>query len=282
VGDAARSSSGAHAQVIGFGWPPWCAFVALQGGTRPLRIAVTPAPRQPSRVSIVQIQPPARRAVLREFCTAGFSAAWLRCAPFSVPVSKAVKLRFTLYSRGLAKHSSALRVLFSAVRKHLFRSTAQIMRHPPVDGLHHIENKLLKTEIVFLTLFPHEVQHTRSLTVSKVFPVGGESGAQTSSLRPSTELEVISESGDGSCWRPGTAVPRREGESSCISFPARRCWEGNQVWRPQRRQGLGSATLQVLDCRKTIGPRAGRNPAHGQSGRSDEPDGLPAANWQAC
>ena len=218
MGDAARRSSGTHAQVTGFGWPPWCALVALQGGTRQLRFGVSAAPRQPAQVSILQFQQPARRAVLREFCTADFSSAWLRCAPSSVPVSKAVKLRFTLYSWGLAKHSSVLRVLFSAVRKRLFRGTAQIMRHPPVDGRHYAENKPLKTAIVFLTLFLDEVQHTRSLTVSKVFPVGGESGAQTSSLRPSTELEVISESGDGSCWRPGTAVPRREGENSCISF----------------------------------------------------------------
>ena len=95
---------------------------------------------------------------------------------------------------------------------------AQNVRHRPVDGPHLIENKALKISNVFLTLFLVAVQQTRSLTVSKVFPVGGESGAQTSSLRPSTELEVISESGDGSCWRPGTAVPRREGENSCISF----------------------------------------------------------------
>ena len=103
---------------------------------------------------------------------------------------------------------------------------AQKVRHRPVDGLHSIENKALKISNVFLTLFLVAVQQARSLTVSKVVPVGGESGAQTSSLRPSTDLEVISESGNGSCWKPGTAVPRREGESLCISFLARRCGEG--------------------------------------------------------
>ena len=97
-------------------------------------------------------------------------------------------------------------------------TAAQNLRHTPVDELHLIENKGDKIANDFLTFFLVAVQQPRSLTVSKVFPVGGESGAQTSSLRPSTELEVISESGDGSCWRPGTAVPRREGENSCISF----------------------------------------------------------------
>jgi len=95
---------------------------------------------------------------------------------------------------------------------------AQVLWHPPVDELHSIENKGPKISNLFLTLSLVAVKQTRSLTVSKVFPVGGESGAQTSSLRPSTDLEVISESGNGSCWRPGTAVPRCEGESLCVSF----------------------------------------------------------------
>jgi hypothetical protein len=95
-----------------------------------------------------------------------------------------------------------------------FEGLAQKLRHRPVDELHLIENKGDKISNDLLTLFLVAVQQPRSLTVSEVFPVGGESGAQASSLRPSTDLEVISESSDGSCWRPGTAVPRRESESS--------------------------------------------------------------------
>jgi hypothetical protein len=165
----------------------------------------------------------------------------------------------------------------------VFQACAQRSRQGPVDELHSIENKAHKIEIVFLTLFLDAVQHTRSLTVSKVFPIGGESGARASSLRPSTDLEVISESGNGSCWRPGTAVPRREGVSSCISFPARRCLEGNQAWRQQRRQGLGSATLQVPACPQgNWAARRTQSGKFGQSGRTDQPDGMPAANWQTC
>jgi hypothetical protein len=122
---------------------------------------------------------------------------------------------------------------------------AQNVRHRPVDGPHLIENKALKISNVFLTLFLVAVQQTRSLTVSKVFPVGGESGAQTSSLRPSTDLEVISESGNGSCWRPGTAVPRREGESLCISFLARRCGEGT---KPDVRKATGPEPRKLFRC----------------------------------
>jgi len=149
-----------------------------------------------------------------------------------------------------------------------------------VDELHSAENTALINRIVFLTLLLGAVKHTRSLTVSKVFPVGGESGAQASSHRPSTELEVISESSDGSCWRPGTAVPRREGASSCISF--RHGGVGrNQVRRLQRRRSLRSASPQVLDFRERIGPTPEQS-GIGRSGRTDLPDGLPAANWQAC
>jgi len=136
---------------------------------------------------------------------------------------------------GVSSHSAEL----------LFTGTAPLLLHPPVDRLQLIENKLYKFSIVFLTLSWIAVKHTRSLTVSKVFPVGGESGAQASSLRPSTELEVISESSNGSCWRPGTAVPRREGESSCISFSARRCWEGT---KSGARKGDRAGRAQLFRC----------------------------------
>ncbi len=124
--------------------------------------------------------------------------------------------------------------------------TAQCAWHTPVDDLQPIENKSHRFTIVCLTLLLATVKHTCSLTVSKVFPVGGESGAQTSSLRPSTELEVISESGNGSCWRPGTAVPRREGESSCISFSARRCREGTKSGACKGGRACGAQLLRCL------------------------------------
>ena len=131
-----------------------------------------------------------------------------------------------------------------------------------MDELHSIENKADKICIVLLTLFLVAVQQARSLTGSKVFPVGGESGAQASSLRPSTELEVISESGNGSCWSmgrrsrgvraqalaspSGTAVPGGTKPGAC---------EGDRAWRAQ--------LFKVPDRRETIGPRAGGNPALG-------------------
>lgn len=147
------------------------------------------------------------------------------------------------------RSQSILRISRSSSFPHVFvsfiRASAQNLMHRPVDELHSIENKALKISNVFLTLFLVAVQQTRSLTVSKVFPVGGESGAQASSLRPSTELEVISESSNGSCWRPGTAVPRREGESSCISFSARRCWEGT---KSGARKGDRAGRAQLFRC----------------------------------
>jgi len=147
------------------------------------------------------------------------------------------------------RSQSILRISRSSSFPHVFvsfiRASAQNLMHRPVDELHSIENKALKISNVFLTLFLVAVQQTRSLTVSKVFPVGGESGAQTSSLRPSTDLEVISESGNGSCWKPGTAVPRREGESLCISFLARRCGEGI---KPDARKATGPEPRKLFRC----------------------------------
>jgi hypothetical protein len=86
--------------------------------------------------------------------------------------------------------------------------SAPLLRHLPVDELHLIENKGDKISNDLLTLFLVAVQQPRSLTVSEVFPVGGESGAQASSLRPSTDLEVHSESGDGGCRNLGDGSPR--------------------------------------------------------------------------
>jgi hypothetical protein len=48
----------------------------------------------------------------------------------------------------------------------------------PVDAMHSIENKPHKLATFSLTLKLEGVQQDRSLTVSKVFPVGAASGAQ--------------------------------------------------------------------------------------------------------
>ncbi len=143
------------------------------------------------------------------------------------------------------------------------QSSAPLLWQRPVDELHWIENTALKNRIVFLTFFPVAVQHTRSLTVSKVFPVGGESGAQASSHRPSTDLEVISETGNGSCRRAGTAVPRCKGGSSCIAFPARRCRRGTKPGASKgdrarraklfRRPAVARPTGQAPDAIRRLG-----------------------------
>ncbi len=111
-----------------------------------------------------------------------------------------------------------------AGRERSFHPAAQNFMHGLVDELHSIENTADRVPPVCLTLFPVAVQQHRSLTVSQVFPVGGESGAQASSLRPSTDLEVHSESGDGGCRNLGTAVPGEEGASPWNPLSARRCW----------------------------------------------------------
>jgi hypothetical protein len=143
------------------------------------------------------------------------------------------------------------------------RACAQVLWQRPVHELHWIENTALKNRNVCLTFFQDAVQHTRSLTVSKVFPVGGESGAQASSHRPSTDLEVISETGNGSCRRAGTAVPRCKGGSSCIAFPARRCRrgtkpgasEGDRAWGAKlfRRPAVARPTGQAPDAIRRLG-----------------------------
>jgi hypothetical protein len=133
---------------------------------------------------------------------------------------------------------------------------AQLRGQGAVEALQMIENKRDKIPIVCLTLALVAVKHPRSLTVSKVFPVGCESGAQTSSQRPPADLEAPSAS--------GTAVPERI---------LARC----QQWH----RGLTSATPQAPGGRQTNGTAAGGNPAEGQAARTALPVGLPAANRQA-
>jgi hypothetical protein len=62
-----------------------------------------------------------------------------------------------------------------------------------VNALHSIENKSDKSAIFSLTKKIEGVQQDRSLTVSKVFPVGAASGAQAKSLKqPRGEFERAS------------------------------------------------------------------------------------------
>jgi hypothetical protein len=63
--------------------------------------------------------------------------------------------------------------------------TAPFPLHPPVNCLHSIENPTDKSAHFLLTKKIKSVKQTRSLTPSKVFPVGAASGARTESLFPS-------------------------------------------------------------------------------------------------
>ena len=66
-------------------------------------------------------------------------------------------------------------------------AAAPFSRHAPVDGLQAAETREDAGCGFALTSFLAEVQHTRSLTVSNVFPVGGESGTQAESPRRSQD-----------------------------------------------------------------------------------------------
>jgi hypothetical protein len=60
--------------------------------------------------------------------------------------------------------------------------TAPGLRQPPVEGLHSIDFSADRTAHFLLTVKMRGVKQTRSLTASKVFPVGAASGAQAESL----------------------------------------------------------------------------------------------------
>jgi hypothetical protein len=62
-----------------------------------------------------------------------------------------------------------------------FRSLAPLPLHGPVNYLHLIEITALTSQLFLLTKKIQGVQQDRSLTVSEVFPVGAESGAQAKS-----------------------------------------------------------------------------------------------------
>ena len=79
--------------------------------------------------------------------------------------------------------------------------------HPPVDGLHSIENKSDKVALFSLTQNLKGVQQDRSLTVSLVFPVGAASGAQAQSL---SHCKMRREGKQGSIakrWSRRTRIP---------------------------------------------------------------------------
>jgi hypothetical protein len=71
--------------------------------------------------------------------------------------------------------------------KTLLRSLAQIPLHPPVDSLHLLEKKRDGRKLFRLTQKKESVKQNRSLTVSRVFPVGVESGGRARS--PSTSQD---------------------------------------------------------------------------------------------
>ena len=66
-------------------------------------------------------------------------------------------------------------------QKHSIPASAPFPLHGPVNGLHLIEIAGLTNWFFLLTKKIEGVQQDRSLTVSEVFPVGAESGAQAKS-----------------------------------------------------------------------------------------------------
>jgi len=82
-----------------------------------------------------------------------------------------------------------------------FSGAAPVPGQGVVEGPQAIDNSTDIGAILCLTLALDAVKVSRSLMVSKVFPVGCESGAQASSQRPPADLEAPSAS--------GTAVPER-------------------------------------------------------------------------
>ena len=104
-----------------------------------------------------------------------------------------------------------------------------------------------------LTLFQIAVKHSRSLTVSNVFPIGGKSGAQASSHRPPADLEVISTPatavvGDGGAAVPHLILLRHGGAAVGTSL------------RPQRRRARGAQLPGRLRVERPRRPRIGVAP----------------------
>jgi len=97
--------------------------------------------------------------------------------------------------------------------------------HQPVDAPHPIENKSDRSAIFLLTLHSEGVQQDRSLTVSKVFPVGAASGAQAES--PSTL-----QNGEGRPVRVySKALVEKNGKPSRRQDRVPRRWVGFSGWR---------------------------------------------------
>ena len=123
------------------------------------------------RLSIPYLAPTPRhiRDPLRSTAFAGFSQASKAALKLATPPGLPAQYR---------KPASSL----PSARNGLLVCTKSC--HPPVDAPHSIENKSDTSAIFLLTLKLEGVQQDRSLTVSKVFPVGAASGAQAES--PST------------------------------------------------------------------------------------------------
>jgi hypothetical protein len=72
----------------------------------------------------------------------------------------------------------------------LLTEPALLLLHAPVNGLHLIEIAGLTKLLFLLTKKIQGVQQDRSLTVSEVFPVGAESGAQAKSPKAEGRSET--------------------------------------------------------------------------------------------
>ena len=245
MGDAARCPARTHNRIAKQ-VTLWAA--SLRPGARPLAGCSRACPHlcSGSQIRIVRIQQPAPVAVLRDFSTAGFV---LMCggAISRLRLRSIMRSSISPWFHAPLRNVVLLPYEFLAAAAEFFSDeTALLLWHPPVDELHSIENKAHKFSIVFLTLFQIAIEHTRSLTVSKVFPFGGESGAQASSLRPSTEWK--------SSANPATAVAGDQGRRSrdvrakALASPSR---HGGAGWEPS----LAPATATEPGERNSSGAR---------------------------
>lgn len=83
-----------------------------------------------------------------------------------------------------------------------------------MDELHSIENKGDKVLTIFLTPEQRGVKQTRSLTISEVFPIGGESGTRASSRNPPQAWKSSDSSATAVAEQPGDAVGGRQSAGS--------------------------------------------------------------------
>ena len=163
------------------------------------------------------------------------------------------------------------------------RTTAQILWHQPVDELHSTENKGHKFSNVFLTLL---LVALCSLSFFDSIPKFSRLVVSPGLKRAHLDHRRTWKSSAN----PATAVAGDQGRRSrdarvkAFASPARHGGAG-------RESSLAPAKATGPEERNSSGARESQDKraAHrmrirciGQSGRTDEPDGLPAANWQTC